>query len=319
MTDRPQPPRFEDRPRAKVNLTLEIFGRRPDGFHELGSFFLSIGLSDRLTVSPRASDGPDRLTVTGLPGAPTDGNIVLGALAALRAHAGVDFPPLDVTLEKHIPVAAGLGGGSSDAASALHLAQAAWGVRLAPDEEVDVATSVGSDVPFFYAAVTAAFVHGHGDGVLWLPSHGLEPLGLLLVTPAFPLSTARVFARHGEIAPEAKTDSSLRVDLEGILLDEPLPDDILQVSDHLRDANDLWPAAASLEPSLPVLRDELESATGRPWMMSGSGPTLFALYASADEAAEAGQALVGSRSPALDKALIHAVDLVGPDPAWRFP
>lgn len=319
MTDPRDPPTFEDRPPAKVNLTLGVFGHRPDGFHELTSIFLGIGLTDRLTVSPRTEDGPDRVTVTGLPGAPTKGNLVLRALDALRSHAGVDFPPLDISLDKRIPIAAGLGGGSSDAASALHLAQLAWGVGIAPDDEVDVAASVGSDVPFFYSGVAAALVGGRGDLVSWLPSMRLDHLGLLLLTPAIHLSTAKVFARHDEITLETKADSSLVVDLEGILLDQPTTDDIVRVSDGLRDANDLWPAAASLEPTLPALRDSLEGATRRPWLMSGSGPTLFALYPSAAEAAEAGQILVASRPLAFDGALVNAVDLVGPDPTWRYP
>jgi len=244
---------------------------------------------------------------------------VLRALDALRAHSGIDFPPLDITLEKRIPVAAGLGGGSSDAASALHLAQVAWGVRLAPDEEVDLATSVGSDVPFFYSGLAAAFVFGRGDGVSWLPASRLEDLGVLLVTPAFPLSTAKVFARYDDIPLGTSTASVMNDELDGVLLDEPFVDDLLGLASRLRDANDLWKAAASLEPSLPALRDELETATGRPWLMSGSGPTLFALYASAAEAAQAGQDLMGSRSVALDGALVNAVDLIGPEPAWRYP
>lgn len=319
MTDPPNPSTFEDRPPAKVNLTLGVLGRRPDGFHELASIFLGIGLTDRLTVSLRTADGPDRLTVTGLPGTPTQGNLVLRALDALRSHAGVDFPPLDVSLEKRIPVAAGLGGGSSDAASALHLAQVAWGVRLAPDEEVVLATSLGSDVPFFYSGAAAALVGGRGDLVSWLPASRVEELGLLLVTPAFPLSTAKVFARYDDVAPDTTTASLMNDELEGVLFDQPLVDDLLGITSRLRDANDLWLAASSLEPSLPALRAELETATGRPWMMSGSGPTLFALYPSATEAAQAGQVLLRSRSVALDGALVNAVDLVGPEPAWRHP
>jgi 4-diphosphocytidyl-2C-methyl-D-erythritol kinase len=85
----------------------------------------------------------------------------------------------------------------------------------------------------------------------------------------------------------------------------------------LRDANDLWPAAVSLEPQLGGLRDELERLTSVPWLMSGSGSTLFALYASAEEAAAAGTALLGQSPPLLEGALLNAVDLVGPDPAWR--
>jgi len=311
-------PRFEDRPPAKVNLTLEVVGRRPDGFHELRSIFLRIGLTDRLTMTPATGDR-DQLTVSGLAGAPTKGNLVLSALAALRSYAGVDFPPLDVNLEKRIPVAAGLGGGSSDAAAALRLAQAAWGVRLAPDEEVDLASSLGSDVPFFYSGMAASLVGGRGDVVSWLPVMRLEDLGIILVTPSYRLSTAKVFARYDEVATATMTASLMNEELTGLFSGEPPVHDLVGIASRLRDANDLWSAAESLAPSLAVLRDDLESGTGQPWLMSGSGPTLFALYASAAEAADAGKALVASGPPSLENALINAVDLAGPDPAWRYP
>jgi 4-diphosphocytidyl-2C-methyl-D-erythritol kinase len=95
--------------------------------------------------------------------------------------------------------------------------------------------------------------------------------------------------------------------------------DLLGLAPQLRDANDLWAAAASLEPALPALRGALEQKSGVPWLMSGSGSTLFALYPSAAEAAEAGKALAASGLPELKSVLINAVDLVGPDPIWRHP
>lgn len=279
-------PTFEARPAAKVNLTLEVLGRRPDGYHELRSTFLRIGLSDRLTMAP--GRGPtDQLTLTGVVGAPVDANLVLRALAALRAHAGVALPSLDVTLEKRIPVAAGLGGGSSDASSALKLAQAAWGIGLSPTDEASLAASLGSDVPFFMAACAAARVEGRGERLV-----PIEPpaSALLLVTPPLSLSTAAVYARYDDLGKSSASD-----------------------------ANHLWPAAASMEPSLARLRSWLEGLTSRDWLLSGSGPTLFALYPSVESAVEAGNSLVARRSPELENANIHAVDLVGPDPAWRYP
>ncbi|MGI8929071.1 MAG: 4-(cytidine 5'-diphospho)-2-C-methyl-D-erythritol kinase [Candidatus Limnocylindrales bacterium] len=298
---------FEDRPPAKVNLTLEVVGRRPDGYHDLRSIFLRIGLADRLTMVPAASGTRDQLTVTGLPGAPlTRDNLVLRALDSLRAHAGIDFPPLEVTLDKHIPAAAGLGGGSSNAASALRLAQAAWGISFSAVEPA-LALELGSDVPFFLSDRAAAFVEGRGEHIVPLPDP--TGVGLLLVTPPIALATARVFARHDDLGPVLGLPPLANVDTHRLV----------EAAGLLRGSNDLWLAAASLEPSLAVLRAGLETATGRPWMLSGSGPTLFALYASADEAAEAGRVLVDTRSPALDGALLNAVDLDGRDPVWRYP
>ena len=123
------------------------------------------------------------------------------------------------------------------------------------------------------------------------------------------VSTARVFDRYDDLAAEARSNEIDVIDLA----------DLPSMGNRLRDANDLWPATTSLEPSLVSLRDELEAATDVPWLLSGSGPTMFALYPSVVDAAEAGKALVARRLPSIEKAQINAVDVVGPDPAWRYP
>ena len=123
------------------------------------------------------------------------------------------------------------------------------------------------------------------------------------------MSTAAVFARFDEL-DAAHEPRRL-----------PTPD-FAHLSDQsaaLRDANDLWPAAVSLAPALGVLRDELERRSDRPWLMSGSGSTLFAIHESLAAAVAAGRSLVASESEELTGALINAVDLVGPDPLWRYP
>jgi 4-diphosphocytidyl-2-C-methyl-D-erythritol kinase len=279
---------FEDRPPAKINLTLEILGVRPDGFHELRSTFLRVGLTDRLTMRPGGADGADALTAAGLADLPARENLVLRAVQVLRAHVGIQLPALDITIEKRIPVAAGLGGGSSDCASALKLAQACWGVGISPADELALAAELGSDVPFFTAGYPAARVSGRGE--LLEPAAPPVESAVLLVTPPVRLSTPQVFARYDDLGIE-----------------------------HDEGGNDLWPAAASLEPSLTPLRDDLIAATAREWRLSGSGPTLFALYPSVAEAVDAGRALVEGRPAILDGSQINAVDHVGPDPAWRFP
>jgi 4-diphosphocytidyl-2-C-methyl-D-erythritol kinase len=279
---------FEDRPPAKINLTLEILGTRSDGYHDLRSTFLRVGLTDRLIMQPGGADGTDTLTIAGAPDLPARDNLVLRAVQALRAHVAVNLPALDITLEKRIPIAAGLGGGSSDCASALKLAQACWGIGVSAGDELAIAAELGSDVPFFISGFPAANVSGRGE--LLEPADPPARSGVLLVTPAVKLSTPQVFARYDDL---------------GIAHDES--------------GNDLWPAAVSIEPSLGPLRSALVETTGVQWRLSGSGPTLFALYPSVAEAAEAARALAADRSPVLDGSQINAVDLVGPDPAWRFP
>jgi 4-diphosphocytidyl-2-C-methyl-D-erythritol kinase len=304
-------PAFEDHPPAKVNLTLEVIGRRPDGYHDLRSVFLRVGVSDSLTVELGGADGSDTLTVSGLGGVPVRDNLVLRAVHALRARLEIDFPALDITLEKRIPAAAGLGGGSSDCASALKVAQACWGIGLSPEDELALAAELGSDVPFFANGASAAIVEGRGERVR--PIALMGEFGLLLVTPRIALSTPRVFDRYDELAEH---DSTSVTDAVAAALEAGgLPD----AGGLLVDGNDLWPAAVSLEPSLHALRGGLRDATGRAWAMSGSGPTMFAVYPSAAEAAEAGRALATRRDTFLEDALIHAVDLVGPDPIWRYP
>lgn len=287
-TDRPV---FEDRPRAKINLTLEVVGRRSDGYHELRSTFLRIGLADRLRVAPGGADGADTLTITGLPGAPTRHNLVTQALGALRSHVAIPLPALDVTLDKTIPAAAGLGGGSSDCASAIRLAQACWGISLAAEHELALGLRLGSDVPFFLSGLAEALVEGRGERVS--PSSTVSDRAALLVWPPITLRTAAVFDRFDELITASSSDRDPH--------------------------NDLWPAAASLAPALPNLRSALQSHTDREWRMSGSGPTLFALYPSAAEAREAGELLTSDHLPGLEGCLIYSVDFVGPDPIWRFP
>jgi 4-diphosphocytidyl-2-C-methyl-D-erythritol kinase len=276
---------FTARPPAKVNLDLKVLGRRDDGFHELASTFVRVALCDVLTM--RIGDSADnRLTVTGLPGVPVQGNLVLRAVEAVRVRAGVPLPGLEIELEKRIPAAAGLGGGSSDCASAIEVAQACWGIGLSPPEELELGAQLGSDVPFFVSGCRAARVEGRGEVVV--PAE-VAVSALVLVTPPVGLSTAAVFARFDELGSPG----------------DP--------------SNDLWPAAASLEPSLRELREALNDASGREWRMSGSGPTLFALYPSVDAAVTGARSLVDDHPSTFANCVVHAVDVDGDDPAWRFP
>jgi 4-diphosphocytidyl-2-C-methyl-D-erythritol kinase len=163
-------------------------------------------------------------------------------------------------------------------------------------------------VPFFLADATLALVEGRGERVSPIRWDGLAA-GVLTVTPPAELSSGRVFARYDDLGAEEPADFA--TDLLEFA-------DLADAAGRFRDSNDLWRAAASLAPGLEALRDELEEATGRPWLMSGSGPTLFAIYPAVKEAAGAGVEIVDRVAAARD-AHIYAVDLVGPDPAWRYP
>ncbi len=284
---------------AKVNLTLAVLGTRSDGFHDLHSVMVPIALADRLSLAVLPPGGSDTLHVDGFDPGPAADNLVLRAIAAARRRvreAGFGPalpPPLAARLEKRIPVAAGLAGGSSDAAAAVDAALEAWGVELDPATRRDLAAELGSDVPFFLAG-GPALVEGRGERLTPLPwlrgaaEHPDRP-GLLLVTPAVAVSTPSVFrawdAGAGMPGGAARLASAHLADelRRGVLR----PEDLVARASVLAAANDLAPAAAAVEPALVPFKRSLLRLLGRPVGVSGSGPTHWALYASSGEAAEA--------------------------------
>ena len=278
---------------AKLNLTLAVVGRRPDGFHDLHSVVVLLDLADRLSIAV-APTGDDSLHVTGLDAGPPEANLVLRALRAVRSAAGpfadggpAALPPLAARLEKRIPVAAGLGGGSSDAAAAIDAACEAWGVDVPQEVRARVASRLGSDVPLFLAG-GPALIEGRGERVTPLmPLLGAAP-GVLLVTPAVAVRTPDVFAVFAAGASASGSGSGstrlssehLASELRGGLRSE----DLLARAGVLASSNDLVPATATLVPDLVRLRRALLRALRRPVGQSGSGPTLWAVYPSLAEA-----------------------------------
>lgn len=283
---------------AKLNLTLAVVGRRPDGYHALHSVMVPLGVADRLSVAVAPTGGEDSLHVSGFDPGPAPDNLVTRAIAATRAavsRAHVDAPPLAARLEKVIPVAAGLAGGSSDAAAAIDAALEAWGAsgELGDEERVTIAASLGSDVPFFLVG-GAALVEGRGERVTRLhgvTAHHGQPrhAGVLLVTPPIAAHTAAVFAAWvggamGEPGIARRTSEHFASEFGSGLSVQAL----LERAGVLASANDLWPAAAAVVPGLVPLRRALTRLVHRPIGLSGSGPTLWALYPSLEEASAAG-------------------------------
>jgi 4-diphosphocytidyl-2-C-methyl-D-erythritol kinase len=230
---------------AKLNLSLHVVARRPDGLHELVSRLVLLGLADRLLLLPGCS---------GLRVSPPGEEVPVAApenLAWRGLVAGLGEEPsfACLTLDKQVPAAAGLGGGSSDAAAAWRL-----GRRWRGDTDVPTATDleslsrIGADVPFFASATAAARVEGIGEQVTPTPP---EPQDVLLVFPPFRLSTAAVFA---ELRPSDWTD----------------PD----AADPAH--NDLLAPARRLRPELDDVFRRLRAAGGDA-QLTGSGPTLFCL------------------------------------------
>lgn len=242
---------------AKLNLSLRVVGRRPDGFHLLETEMVLLELADRLLLLPGATG----LRVEAPPDAeiPVDRSNL--AWRGLLAAIGGTPDLVCLTLEKRTLAGAGLGGGSSDAAAAWRLGRRASGrSEEATAVDLDALASLGADVPFFAARTAAASVAGIGDRIT--PLAAPRPDHVVLADPGFRLSTAAVFAelRPGDLSAERT------------------------------DGNDLLPAALRLRPELAVLMRKVAAAGGEP-RLTGSGSTIFAITDDAERAASIAAAL----------------------------
>lgn len=274
---------------AKINFGLRIVGRRPDGYHALESVFLPLDLTDDVEIAlhparavaseltlERSKDLPEAHVPAG------DDNL---ALRAARAFFGdtADPPSVAIRLMKRIPVAAGLGGGSSDAAAVLRLLAECYPDARGPGEVARLALSLGADVPFFLAP-RPAWVTGIGERIE--PLSRWPELALVLANPGVPLSTAEVFrASDASIPRRAATGVSARALAPAQLLRDASPERPEALAALL--ANDLEPAALRLCPAVARLRDRLLRAGAAAVGMSGSGPTVFGVFRSAAEARRA--------------------------------
>ncbi len=267
---------------AKVNLTLRVVGKRADGYHELDSIMAPVTLADRLTVT--ASDDAsvaftcDDETLTG------DDNLVVKAAHAIRQATGVAKGARS-HLEKRIPVAAGLGGGSSDAAGALKGLLRLWDVTMSDADLLRIATSLGADVPFFLDGRIAR-AEGVGERLTRLAKAPVYHL--LLVKPDFGISALEAYKKGSfSFAPDADQAGTVGDILSG---------DPMRLARRM--VNDLAPAMMRAYPQLARLQEEIATSDPQPItvMMSGSGPTLMALYATADRRREAEERLQGKAS-----------------------
>lgn len=243
---------------AKLNLALAVTGRRPDGYHELRSVFVTLGLADDVRVATGK-----RLEVRN--SAVIDGEDLAARAVRTLAQAAGREPHAFVQIRKRIPLAAGLGGGSSDAAAVLRGLAALWKVEA---DLVRLAAEIGSDVPFFAAGVPVALVSGRGEEVRPLPAPP-EPLFAVVVRPTLRLATAEVFA---EFAP-SDASAAPHVDMLALAFEKgAVTPDLLRV--HA--ANDLLLAATRRCDAIRSWQ-EAAGARGIPLFLTGSGPTLFAI------------------------------------------
>jgi 4-diphosphocytidyl-2-C-methyl-D-erythritol kinase len=256
---------------AKINLALHVTGRRPDGYHLIDSLVAFTRFGDRVTVS--AADA-DRFEMTGpyAVGLPTDtSNLALRALSAMRAAFGRD-DPVAISLEKNLPVASGVGGGSSDAAAVMRGLADLWGLPADPDRLAQIGLGLGADVPMCLFG-RPLLARGIGDAIS--PVGGFPSLGIVLVNPGVAVSTAAVFA-----ALAARDSAPL----------PPLPAqlDFHTLSNWLETTrNDLEAPARRLEPAINGALSTLRKAGAHVVRMSGSGATCYGLFESGNLAKRA--------------------------------
>lgn len=256
---------------AKLNLCLYVGPRREDGLHEIRSLFEPLELADVLQLNEAASD---EVICEGIEGP----DLTAKALAALREH-GWSGPPLRIEVTKRVPVAAGLGGGSADAAAVLRLARGqVEGLR-------SIAAQIGADVPS-QLQPRACLVAGAGEVIE--PAPPPADHGVVLIPRAEGLATADVYAeadRLGTTRGENELEA-IRRRLRDAVDEGGSP---LDYRENL--VNDLQPAAISLRPEIEDALHALEEAGAGHAMVTGSGPTAFGLYPTAEEATEAAQGL----------------------------
>lgn len=274
---------------AKINVHLEVVGRRPDGFHELRTLFQSVGLWDTLRGWP-AEDG--RLTLEvhprGVVEAGSD-NLVLCAARALWQEVG-RRPGARLMLEKEIPVGGGMGGGSADAAGALILLNRLWDLNLPTADLRRLAADLGSDVPFF---LHGGFALGVGRGEEVFPLDDLPAFGVVLVVPSLEVSTPEVFKR-------LRPGSWKRLDdtVYACLVDEPSTIDWSVVGNDLEQpVCEGWPLVAEALGAVRRLRPLFST-------VSGSGATVFGVFESFEAATQAAAGLE-------NRWRVEAVEMIG--------
>jgi 4-diphosphocytidyl-2-C-methyl-D-erythritol kinase len=263
---------------AKLNLVLHVGPPRDDGLHPICSLFASIDLADEVTAEP-LERGEDVVECEGVPGH----NLAARALGEFRSRAGRELPPLRLTIHKRIPVAAGLGGGSADAAAALRIANELAGNPLGHEELLRLAAGLGSDVPS-QLDPCHALVQGTGERIEPVE---LPPFTVVVVPDEEGLPTAAVYAEldrldtaRGDLDP-----APLRALLEGAAGPEDLAGGL---------ENDLQKAALSLRPDLGDKLGALQDAGALGAAVSGSGPTCFGLFENRAAAEAAASTIPGA-------------------------
>ena len=264
---------------AKLNLTLDVLGRRPDGYHDMRMIMQSVELADLLDIT-RSGSGELRVS-TNLHFLPNNAKN-LAAQAALRwwEAQGNASQGLDITIDKHIPVCAGMAGGSSDAAAVLRALNELEGAGLSPAQLARIGERVGSDVPY---CVTGGTALAEGRGEVLTPLPPLPPCWVVLCKPEFSISTPALFAKIDSVKLRCRPDT------QGVIA-------ALEARDLVGVARRMYNV---FEDALPErqrsrvndIKNVLIQCGALGASMSGTGPTAFGLFDSEDRAMEAREKL----------------------------
>ena len=244
---------------AKINLCLSVLGRRPDGYHDVEMLMQMVGLYDEVTVAAASGAGV-RISCDSDAIPPGEDNIAWKAGHALLKRAG-SGAGLSITIRKAIPVAAGLGGGSSDAAAVLAAANEVLGIGLDREELAGIGAKLGMDVPFFFYGPTAL---AQGRGEMLTELLPMPKLQILLVNPGFETSTAWVYKNLNlRLTKKVDCNKILRLTVKNIA-----------AGLH----NDLETVTAAAHPVIHTIRQALLAQGAAGVLMSGSGPTVFGIF-----------------------------------------
>jgi len=260
---------------AKVNLYLRVLRKRRDGYHDIASLMQRISLCDEMIFRPAAGGIRVRCPGSSLP--ENEGNIVFRAAEAFFAQADHTSQGIDITINKIIPVAAGLGGGSSNAATTLMTLNEIFECHYTADDLMKIGVTLGADVPFFIFAKTAwAF----GIGERLQVAAGIPPFSLLLVNPRFEISTKLIY----QSLNFKLTNKRIRYSIPRFLTVHDLAKGLL---------NDLETVSIRIHPVLADIKNHLMQCGALGALMSGSGPTVFGLFEKDEQAIAAEKALAG--------------------------
>ncbi len=291
---------------AKVNLFLRIIGQRPDGYHLLDSLMAPVSLYDEIEITTDRTVGtePHIWVQCNDPTIPTDqSNLAYRAAALLCQEAGIGAH-ITITLHKNIPAGAGLGGGSSDAAAVLKALNRAFSLGLNTDRLCRLAARLGADIPFF---VPCQLARVGGIGEILTPLPALPQRWLVIVVPAFPVSTPWAYQRFDALRPDLPEP-------EPQAIDPTPPLDPQQWPTAARCVNDLEQAVLPAYPPIADRKRQLSALGAEVALMSGSGSAVFGIFTTQQAATHAAAALAGSESVFVVTPLEPASAQIAADP-----